>query len=58
MENKEESKFIKEFHKGMPIITYIKKKYGFQGVEEFEKYVATLKEKAQKYDELNLKDKQ
>lgn len=46
----------KEFDKGMPIITYVKK-YGFQSIEEFENYIAILKEKAQKYDALMLKDK-
>ncbi|MGX6969489.1 hypothetical protein [Vagococcus bubulae] len=40
-----------EFDKGMPVITYIKKKYGFDSVEEFEAYIKELKEKADKYDE-------
>ncbi|WP_158559352.1 hypothetical protein [Melissococcus sp. OM08-11BH] len=40
-----------EFDKGMPITTYIKKKYGFDSVEEFEAYIKKLKEKADKYDE-------
>lgn len=44
-----------EFDKGMPVITYIKKKYGFSSVEEFENYVDELKEKADKYDALNHK---
>lgn len=43
----------KEFDKGMPIVTYIKKKYGFSSVEEFENYIAELKEKADKYDALS-----
>lgn len=42
----------KEFDKGMPVITYVKKKYGFQCIDEFEQYIAQLQEKAQKYDEL------
>lgn len=42
----------KEFDKGMPTITYVKKKYGFHSIEEFEKYIAELTEKAKKYDEL------
>lgn len=44
--------FKKEFDKGMPSITYIKKKFGFQSIDEFEAYIAELKEKAQKYDEM------
>lgn len=42
----------KEFDKGMPIITYVKKNYGFQSIEAFEAYIAELQEKAKKYDEL------
>lgn len=42
----------KELDKGMPVITYVKKKYGFSSIEEFESYVAELKEKADKYDDL------
>ncbi|MDT2823082.1 hypothetical protein P7H74_15125 [Enterococcus devriesei] len=42
----------KDFDKGMPVITYIKKKYGFDSIEEFEKYMKDLKEKAEKYDAL------
>lgn len=44
--------FKKEFDKGMPVITYIKKKFGFSSIEEFETYVEDLKEKAGKYDNL------
>lgn len=40
------------FDKGMPVITYIKKKYGFDSVEAFESYIEDLKEKAEKYDAL------
>lgn len=40
-----------EFDKGMPVITYIKQKYGFDSIEEFESYIKELKEKADKYDE-------
>ncbi|MCI1904236.1 hypothetical protein QUW13_09455 [Enterococcus hirae] len=43
----------KEFDKGMPVITYIKRKYGFDSVEAFEKYIAELEDKAKKYDERN-----
>lgn len=45
----------KSFDKGMPIITYIKKKYGFASVEEFEAYIGGLKAKADKYDKLQKK---
>lgn len=41
----------KEFDKGMPVITYIKKKYGFNSIEEFEAYISKLEEKVAKYDE-------
>lgn len=41
------SKLRKEFDKGMPVITYIKKKYGFSDVKEFESYIALLKESRQ-----------
>lgn len=44
--------FKKEFDKGMPTITYVKKRYGFQSIDAFEAYVAQLQEKAKKYDEL------
>ncbi|MDR2977039.1 MAG: hypothetical protein LBV19_07025 [Streptococcaceae bacterium] len=39
-----------ELDKGMPVISYIKKNYGFDSVAEFEAYIAKLKEKADKYD--------
>lgn len=42
----------KELGKGMPVITYIKKKYDFDSVEEFEAYISILQEKAKKYDDL------
>lgn len=45
----------KEFDKGMPVITYIKKTYGFDSIEEFETYVKELQEKATKYDALQKK---
>lgn len=41
--------FKKEFDKGMPVITWVKKQ-GFASVEAFEAYIAELKEKAEKYD--------
>lgn len=41
-----------EFDKGMPVATYIKKKYGFTSIAAFEEYVASLKLKAEKYDQL------
>lgn len=44
--------FKKEFDKGMPVITYVKKKFSFSSVEEFESYIEALKEKADKYDRL------
>lgn len=40
----------REFDKGMPVLTYVKKRYGFSSVEEFESYIAELHEKAQKWD--------
>lgn len=43
---------IKELNKGMPIITYVKKNFGFKSMEEFEAYIEQLKEKAEKYDAL------
>lgn len=43
----------KELDKGMPVTTYVKKKYDFDSVEEFEKYVTLLQEKASKYDKLS-----
>lgn len=42
----------KEFYNGEPIITYIKKNYGFQSVKAFEEYSTQLQRKAKKYDEL------
>lgn len=42
----------KEVDKGMPVISYIKKKYGFESVEAFETYIEGLKKKAEKYDAL------
>lgn len=42
----------KDFDKGMPVITYIKKHFGFESVDEFESYIKNLKEKAEKYDQL------
>lgn len=44
--------FKKEFNKGMPVITYIKKRFGLASVDEFEQYIETLKAKAEKYDEM------
>lgn len=44
--------FKKEFDKGMPVITYVKKKFGFNSVEYFESYIEALKEKADKYDRM------
>ncbi|MGG5316134.1 hypothetical protein [Enterococcus sp. AZ072] len=41
-----------EIDKGMPVITYIKKKYGFNSIEEFEAYIKLLEEKSNKYDDL------
>lgn len=46
------SSLKKEFDKGTPISTYVKKKYKFASVEEFEKYIVELEEKAKKYDDL------
>ncbi|GAB2025306.1 hypothetical protein [Lactovum odontotermitis] len=46
-----------ELDKGMPLISYIKKNYGFDSVAEFEAYVAELKEKAEKYDSLTKEGK-
>ena len=40
------------FDKGMPIITYIKKNFGFSSVEEFENYIHDIQHKATKYDQL------
>lgn len=44
------NKIMTELNKGMPTITYVKKKFGFTSIEAFEEYVAKLKEKAEKYD--------
>lgn len=51
------SDFKKEFDKGMPVSTYIKKKYNFDNIDEFEKYIHELQEKAEKYDNLISEDK-
>lgn len=48
----------KDFEKGMPVITYIKKNFGFDSVDEFENYIRDLKEKAAKYDQLVKEGKQ
>lgn len=42
----------KDFDKGMPVITYIKKKFGFESIEDFENYVKELQSKADKYDQI------
>lgn len=41
-----------EFNNGMPVITFVKKNYGFSSVEEFQQYVAVLQEKAAAYDKI------
>lgn len=43
-----DNRISKELNKGMPTITYIKKKFGFQSIEAFEGYVEMLRKKAEK----------
>lgn len=47
----------KDLDKGMPVITYIKTKFGFESVEDFESYINGLREKADKYDQIIKDDK-
>lgn len=42
----------REFDKGMPVITYIKKKFDFDNISDFEEYIVEIQEKAKKYDEI------